>query len=140
MPADRRPLEFLRLLLGEKVEQVERIFERNGAKLAQRRLRRPEVGLLDRTCETSMRRALAAEELDDEHVARRGEVVRQLPVDYPPGPRVVGETQDVAEAWFTHGMLCAVAAHDHRPVEVVGLAFLYGPDDSGHTAMVARSH
>jgi hypothetical protein len=62
MPADRRPLEFLRLLLGEKVEVVERTFERNGAKLAQRRLRRPGVALLDRTCETSMRRALRGHE------------------------------------------------------------------------------
>ena len=58
MPANRGPLELLRLQFGQEVEVLEGVAERDGAELAQGHLRGPEVAGLDRAGEPAVCRAL----------------------------------------------------------------------------------
>src|SRR6266700_3015689 len=58
MPTHRCALELLLLQLGEEVEVVERVVERDGAQFAKRGFGGPKVALLDRASGSSMCRAL----------------------------------------------------------------------------------
>ena len=80
--------------------------------------------------------ALSVDPLDDEHVPRGVDAVREHPVDNPPWAGAVRQMQDLADLRFMHGMHGAEAAHDLRRVELADLAFPDAPNNAAHRPQV----
>jgi hypothetical protein len=76
--------------------------------------------------------------LDDQHVARGVDPIRNYPVDDAPRARAVREPEHITELGFVYATGRAIAAEDLRRVELADPALPHAPHDATHGRIVAQ--